>query len=83
MLGLDIDKVDLGNALVIQQQSIGVAKQQKSFGNGIDGILGVGPTGLTRGKQPSTRAPREPRLTLMLPRPQAQSTAVPKRRSQP
>ena len=45
----DIDRVDLGNGLVINKQSIGVAQKQQSFGNGIDGILGVGPTDLTRG----------------------------------
>ena len=44
-----MDRVDLGNGLLIDQQSIGVAKEQKSFGNGIDGILGVGPQGLSCG----------------------------------
>ncbi|PSR84188.1 hypothetical protein PHLCEN_2v5476 [Hermanssonia centrifuga] len=42
------DKVDLGNGLVINSQSIGVANETRGF-SGQDGILGIGPTDLTRG----------------------------------
>jgi len=40
------DTVDLGGGLVIQSQSIGVASQAQGF-EGVDGILGIGPTDLT------------------------------------
>ncbi|KAG2155993.1 aspartic peptidase domain-containing protein [Suillus bovinus] len=45
-----IDTVDLGNGLTIAQQSIGVAAADTSgnWGNA-DGILGLGPVGLTKG----------------------------------
>ncbi|KAH7917667.1 acid protease [Leucogyrophana mollusca] len=36
-------------SLTIYKQSIGVAKQSNGFSEGVDGILGVGPTDLTRG----------------------------------
>ncbi|GJE88453.1 pepsin-like aspartic proteases [Phanerochaete sordida] len=42
------DTVTLGPSLVIQNQSIGVASQAQGF-QGVDGILGVGPTDLTQG----------------------------------
>ena len=38
----------LGPALVIENQSIGVASQAQGFQN-VDGILGVGPVDLTQG----------------------------------
>ncbi|EKM51579.1 uncharacterized protein PHACADRAFT_261805 [Phanerochaete carnosa HHB-10118-sp] len=40
------DTVTLGPTLVIENQSIGVASQAQGF-QGVDGILGVGPTDLT------------------------------------
>ena len=47
-----LDTVTLSPDLVILGQSIGVASSSFSFnriGSGIDGVLGVGPTGFTRG----------------------------------
>ncbi|KAL0069104.1 hypothetical protein AAF712_003790 [Marasmius tenuissimus] len=42
--------VALSSKMVIIEQSIGVAQETHGFGNdGIDGILGIGPVGLTRG----------------------------------
>jgi len=49
-----IDTVTLSPSLVIQKQSIGVANNSTGFGNGIDGILGVGPTDLTSGTVSNT-----------------------------
>jgi hypothetical protein len=43
-----IDQVTLGPGLVIKNQSIGVADFAQGF-DGVDGILGVGPAGLTAG----------------------------------
>ena len=43
-----IDQVTIAPGLVIQQQSIGVASTAQGF-QGVDGILGVGPTDLTQG----------------------------------
>ncbi|EMD39767.1 hypothetical protein CERSUDRAFT_71628 [Gelatoporia subvermispora B] len=42
------DEVTIAPGLVIQKQSIGVATQSQGF-QGVDGILGVGPTDLTSG----------------------------------
>ncbi|KAH9837239.1 aspartic peptidase domain-containing protein [Rhodofomes roseus] len=42
------DTVTLGDGLTITQQSIGVASSSSGF-DGVDGILGVGPTDLTEG----------------------------------
>lgn len=42
----DTDTVTLSPTLVIENQSIGVASQAQGF-QGVDGILGVGPTDLT------------------------------------
>ncbi len=36
----DVDTCKLGNELVIEKQSIGVAKRTQGFDDGIDGILG-------------------------------------------
>ena len=43
-----IDKVTLSPSLIIQQQSIGVASTSEGF-EGVDGIVGIGPTDLTEG----------------------------------
>jgi pepsin A len=43
-----LDTVTLNSDLVITKQSIGVASRAQGF-DGIDGILGVGPTDLTQG----------------------------------
>ncbi|KAI9450421.1 aspartic peptidase A1 [Lactarius psammicola] len=43
-----LDTVTLGDGLVIPGQSIGVASNSNGF-NGLDGILGIGPVGLTIG----------------------------------
>lgn len=43
-----IDRVTLTSSLVINQQSIGVASRSTGF-DGVDGILGIGPTDLTEG----------------------------------
>ncbi|KAF7436454.1 hypothetical protein PC9H_003287 [Pleurotus ostreatus] len=43
-----IDRVDIGNGLVIPNQSIGVASRSTGF-DGVDGILGIGPVDLTQG----------------------------------
>ncbi|KAG6329087.1 hypothetical protein ID866_10002 [Astraeus odoratus] len=42
-----IDTVTLGSGLTIDQQSIGVASTSSGF-DGVDGILGIGPVGLTK-----------------------------------
>ncbi|KAI0642333.1 aspartic proteinase from Irpex Lacteus [Trametes meyenii] len=42
------DTLSLGNRLTVSGQSIGVASEQQGF-DGIDGIIGLGPTGLTLG----------------------------------
>ena len=49
-----IDTVTLSPDLVILGQSIGVASSATGFNTGIDGILGVGPTGLTQGTVSNT-----------------------------
>ncbi|EIN11545.1 acid protease [Punctularia strigosozonata HHB-11173 SS5] len=43
------DQVALSPDLVIPEQGIGVALIQEGFGDGIDGILGIGPVDLTDG----------------------------------
>ncbi|KIP03305.1 hypothetical protein PHLGIDRAFT_245515 [Phlebiopsis gigantea 11061_1 CR5-6] len=43
------DKLDLGNGLVINDQSIGAANKTSGFEGDFDGILGIGPTDLTTG----------------------------------
>ncbi|KAI0338511.1 acid protease [Trametopsis cervina] len=43
------DKFALGSELVIGSQSIGVANESHGFDGTFDGILGLGPTDLTRG----------------------------------
>ncbi|EIN03785.1 acid protease [Punctularia strigosozonata HHB-11173 SS5] len=43
------DTVTLSPELVIRNQSIGAAFQARGFGDGIDGILGIGPVDLTEG----------------------------------
>ena len=43
---IDTDTVTLSSGLVITGQSIGVASTSSGF-DGVDGILGVGPTDLT------------------------------------
>ncbi|KAG0323565.1 hypothetical protein BG000_002582 [Podila horticola] len=43
-----IDQVTIASGLVVSQQSIGVASTSKGFNN-VDGILGLGPTDLTKG----------------------------------
>jgi cathepsin E len=51
-----IDQVTISPELVIRKQSIGAASTAEGFGD-VDGILGVGPTGLTVGKlSPDTNA---------------------------
>lgn len=45
----DTDKVDFGNGLVIDAQSLGVANKTSGFDGTFDGILGVGPVELTEG----------------------------------
>ncbi|KAJ7625723.1 acid protease [Roridomyces roridus] len=44
-----IDTVELADGLVINRQSIGVASRSEGFDDGVDGILGLGPTDLTEG----------------------------------
>ena len=46
---LDLDKVDLGNGLVVNNQTIGVANTTSGFDGSFDGILGIGPVDLTEG----------------------------------
>jgi cathepsin E len=46
-----VDQVTLAPGLVIKNQSIGVSEQSQGF-DGVDGILGVGPAGLTVGTLP-------------------------------
>ncbi|KAG6327932.1 hypothetical protein ID866_11157 [Astraeus odoratus] len=43
------DTVSLGNGLTIKQQSIGVASSCQGFPDFVDGVLGLGPVGLTEG----------------------------------
>lgn len=40
-----LDQVTLGEGLVIQIQSIGVANKAKGFDDGVDGLLGISQTG--------------------------------------
>ena len=66
MLGNEYsDTVTLGDGLVIPQQSICNASQ---FPNlfGIDGILGLGPVGLTRGTLQNAQATTIPTVTQNL-----------------
>jgi len=42
------DTVSLGDGLVINEQSIGVASESQGF-SGVDGILVLGPVNLTEG----------------------------------
>ncbi|CAA7262864.1 unnamed protein product [Cyclocybe aegerita] len=49
------DQISLGGNLVIQKQSVGVASKATGF-QGVDGILGIGPVGLTVGTVHNTRA---------------------------
>ncbi|KIY46755.1 acid protease [Fistulina hepatica ATCC 64428] len=46
-----LDQVTLGSNLVIEDQSIGVSIMARGF-SGVDGILGIGPVGLTAGMLP-------------------------------
>jgi hypothetical protein len=46
-----MDTVTLSPSLIITNQSIGVAKKISDFGEGIDGVLGIGPTDLTQGEK--------------------------------
>jgi len=55
------DTVTLSADLVVPNQSIGVASTAQGFGNGIDGILGIGPVDLTQGTVTST--PSVPTVT--------------------
>lgn len=50
----DTDTITLSPELVIKGQSIGVASTAKGF-NDVDGILGIGPTGLTQGTVSSNK----------------------------
>ena len=55
----DLDTVSLSSSLTITNQSIGAASSSKGFEN-VDGLLGLGPTGLTYGTltdQPNTKIP--------------------------
>ena len=45
----DLDQVDLGNGLVIANQSIGASNNTSGFDGSFDGILGIGPVELTQG----------------------------------
>ncbi|KAK3823850.1 MAG: family A1 protease [Linnemannia elongata] len=52
-----IDTVSLGDGLVVQGQSIGVASSSDGFKSGVDGVLGLGPVDLTLGTlSPDTSA---------------------------
>ncbi|KAG6822220.1 hypothetical protein H0H92_014775, partial [Tricholoma furcatifolium] len=52
-----IDQVTIAPGLVIAGQSIGVAEKSSGF-SGTDGILGIGPTDLTKGTlSPDTNTP--------------------------
>ncbi|KIL59047.1 hypothetical protein M378DRAFT_15078 [Amanita muscaria Koide BX008] len=55
------DTVTLAPDLVIPNQSVGVASTAQGFGNGIDGILGIGPVDLTTGTVSGT--PSVPTVT--------------------
>ena len=55
----DLDTVSLSSSLTITNQFIGAASSSKSFEN-VDGLLGLGPTGLTYGRltdQPNFKIP--------------------------
>ena len=55
----DLDTVSLSSSLTITNQSIGAASSSKGFEN-VDGLLGLGPTGLTYGTltdQPNSEIP--------------------------
>ncbi|KAI0768263.1 acid protease [Trametes elegans] len=50
-----LDRIDLGSGLIVNGQSIGVADQSQGF-EGVDGVLGIGPSGLTIGSlSPDTK----------------------------
>lgn len=57
----DTDTVTLSQPLVIRGQSIGVAANSMGFSAPLDGILGIGPVGLTRGTVANT--PTVPTVT--------------------
>jgi cathepsin E len=58
------DTVTLSDKLAINSQSIGVASAGKAKGStGVDGILGVGPVGLTVGTLNPDRAQAKPTVT--------------------
>ncbi|KAH8102723.1 acid protease [Cristinia sonorae] len=53
-----IDRLDLGNGLVVEKQGIGAASSSSGLRAGFDGILGVGPVDLTIGSlSPNTTTP--------------------------
>ena len=55
----DLDTISLSSSLTITDQFIGAASSSKSFEN-VDGLLGLGPTGLTYGRltdQPNFKIP--------------------------
>ncbi|KAG2141410.1 aspartic peptidase domain-containing protein [Suillus bovinus] len=58
-----IDTVDLGNGLIIAQQSIGVAYHTTGDWGDADGILGLGPVGLTKGSLPDESGTTIPTIT--------------------
>ncbi|TFL03666.1 acid protease [Pterulicium gracile] len=57
-----LDLVTISYKLTIPDQSIGVANKSKGF-NGFDGILGIGPVGLTRGTLQPNRSEFVPTVT--------------------
>ena len=55
----DLDSVSLSSSLTITNQSIGSAPSSQGFEN-VNGLLGLGPTGLTYGtltNQPNSKIP--------------------------
>ncbi|KAF7375612.1 Aspartic proteinase [Mycena sanguinolenta] len=57
-----VDRVTLAPGLVIEKQSIGVATSSSGF-DGVDGILGIGPTALTQDTLISEKSMQIPTVT--------------------
>ncbi|KAG2067516.1 acid protease [Suillus decipiens] len=58
-----LDTVILGSGVTITKQSIGVANTSSDFPTGVDGVLGIGPVGLTEGTLPQLSTTTIPTVT--------------------
>ncbi|KAG2357097.1 aspartic peptidase A1 [Suillus spraguei] len=58
-----LDTVILGSGITVTEQSIGVAITSTDFPTGVDGVLGIGPVGLTEGTLPQLSTMTIPTVT--------------------